>query len=86
MAGVKTAISLEKELFNQVNALAKKMQISRSHLFTLAVKEYLKRYENKNLLSRINAAYDDIPTEEERKISQAMKRKQKEIIKVYEPW
>ncbi len=85
MGGVKTAISLEKGLFNQVNALAKKMQISRSHLFTLAVKEYLKRYENKNLLARINAVYDDFPTEEEAKISKAMKQKQREIVKV-EQW
>lgn len=85
MAGVKTAISLEKKLFDQVNELAKEMQVSRSHLFTLAVKEYLKKYENKHLLAKINAVYDDIPSKEEAKIFRAMKQKQRRIIEV-EPW
>lgn len=85
MAAVKTAISLEKKLFDQVNELAKEMHVSRSRLFTLAVKEYLKKYENKHLLAKINAAYDDIPIEEEGKIFRAMKQKQRRIIEV-EPW
>ena len=43
MPGVKTAISLEKNLFNQVNKLANDLHVSRSKLFTLAVKYYLKK-------------------------------------------
>ncbi len=39
MAGVKTAISVEKKLFEQVNQLAKEKHISRSRLFVLAVAE-----------------------------------------------
>ncbi len=64
---------------------AKEKHITRSRLFTLAVKEYLKKYENINLLNSINAAYNDFPSEEETKISQAMKQKQRRIIKV-ESW
>jgi metal-responsive CopG/Arc/MetJ family transcriptional regulator len=39
MPGVKTAISLEENLLHQVNELANNMHISRSKLFSLAVKD-----------------------------------------------
>lgn len=59
------------------------MHVSRSRLFILAVKDYLKKYENKDLLAQINAACDDISSiEEEVKIVQAIKRKQKENIRL----
>ena len=40
---IKTAISLEENLFNQVSQLANDMHVSRSKLFTLAVKDFLKK-------------------------------------------
>jgi metal-responsive CopG/Arc/MetJ family transcriptional regulator len=80
MPGVKTAISLEKNLFNQVNKLANDLHVSRSKLFTLAVKDYLKKQENKKLLAQLNAAYGDSPNEEEQKISKAMRSKQRKIV------
>jgi metal-responsive CopG/Arc/MetJ family transcriptional regulator len=43
MASVKTAISLQKPLFDQVEALVEKMRIPRSRLFVLAVEEFLRR-------------------------------------------
>ena len=85
MPGVKTAISLEKDLFNQVNQLASDLHVSRSKLFTLAVKDYLKNQESKKLLVQLNAAYSDSPTEEEKTISKAMKRKQLKIVE-QESW
>lgn len=80
MPGVKTAISLEKNLFNQVNKLANDLHVSRSKLFTLAVKDYLKKQENKKLLAQLNATYGDSPNEEEQKISKAMRSKQRKIV------
>jgi metal-responsive CopG/Arc/MetJ family transcriptional regulator len=80
MSGVKTAISLEKNLFHQVNQLAKDLQVSRSKLFTLAVKDYLKKQENKRLLAQLNAAYSDSPIEEEKTISKAMHEKHRKIV------
>ena len=85
MAGVKTAISIEKKLFDEINKLAKQLHVSRSHLFALAVEDYLKKYENKNLLARINAAYDDVPTQEEVEIKRAMKQKHRKSIET-ERW
>ena len=85
MSGVKTAISLEKELFDQVNKLSKEMNVSRSRFFALAVDDYLRRYESKKLLDEINSAYSDIPNEEEKRITHAMKQKQRENFQV-DPW
>ena len=80
MPGVKTAISLEKNLFNQVNQLANDLNVSRSKLFTLAVKDYLKKQENKKIFAQLNAAYSDSPGKEEKSISQAMQKKQRNIV------
>jgi metal-responsive CopG/Arc/MetJ family transcriptional regulator len=86
MPGVKTAISLEESLLNQVNKLANNMHVSRSKIFTLAVKDYLKKQENIKLLAQLNAAYaDDLPSQEEKSISEAMHRKQRKIVE-QESW
>ena len=75
MPGIKTAISLEKDLFQQVSKMAQDLHISRSRLFTLAVKEYLRRLESRLLLEKLNEAYDDEPDAEEIAVSKAMRRK-----------
>jgi metal-responsive CopG/Arc/MetJ family transcriptional regulator len=85
MPGVKTAISLDEKLFDKVNKLANELHVSRSRLFTLAVKDYLKKQENQTLLAQLNDAYADHPDEEERKISSAMKSKHGKIME-QEPW
>jgi antitoxin MazE6 len=64
MATIKTAISIEKPIFEQMDILAKDLDISRSHLFALAALEYLKRHKNIKLLQSLNEAYDDIPESE----------------------
>lgn len=85
MSGVKTAISLDENLFDKVNKLANELHISRSRLFTLAVKDYLQKQENQTLLAQLNDAYADQPDKEERKISSAMKSKHGKIME-QEPW
>ena len=85
MPGVKTAISLDEKLFDKVNKLANELHVSRSRLFTLAVKDYLQKQENQTLLAQLNDAYADHPNEEERKISSSMKSKHGKIME-QEPW
>ena len=85
MPSVKTAISLEENLFNQVNKLANDLHVSRSKLFTLAVKDYLKKQEGKKILAQLNATYGDSSNKEKDVISKAMIRKQHKIVG-QEPW
>lgn len=61
MPNVKTAISIEKSIFDQVNDLAKNLNISRSRLFVIAAQEFIQRHNNLELLQAINDAYDDLP-------------------------
>jgi len=42
---VKTAISMQKELFEQVNQLAEELRISRSKLFVIAVQDFINAYK-----------------------------------------
>ncbi len=85
MPGVKTAISLDEELFNKVNKLAHELHVSRSRVFAIAVQDYLQKQENKALLAQLNDAYSDHPSDEERKISKSTKAKHRKIIG-QDPW
>ena len=64
MANIKTAISIEKPIFEQMNVLAKDLNISRSRLFALAAQEFIQRHKNIELLQLLNEAYDDLPDSE----------------------
>lgn len=61
MQSVKTAISIQKPLFEEAESLAHKMKVSRSRLFALALEEYIQRQQNRELLAQINAAYANEP-------------------------
>lgn len=80
MEHVKTAISLHKALFEQVEALAHEMHISRSRLFALAVEDFIHRYENQRLLDRINAAYADVPEPGEQDLLRRMRHQHRHVV------
>ena len=79
-SSVKTAISLRQPLFDDVNDLANELNISRSKVFVLAVEDFLKKYENKKMLSKINEAFSDSPDEKEIETNNLMKSKQRKIL------
>ena len=54
---VKTAISLKKPLYQQIDKLAREMKLPRSRVFVLALEDYLERHQNRMLLNAINEAY-----------------------------
>jgi len=80
MASVKTAISLQQPLFDQVETLAREMQISRSRLFVLAMEEFIARYQNQRLLKEINAAYEDVPDPAEQDLQRRMRRQHRQLV------
>lgn len=79
MANIKTAISMNKNLFEQANQLADELEVSRSHLFVLALEAFIQRYENERLLHQINQAYDDLPLADEERFLQGMKSSQRKL-------
>jgi antitoxin MazE6 len=80
MASVKTAISLQKSLFDQVEALAEKLNVPRSRIFALAVEEFVRRHQNQRLLQRINKAYEDAPDLAETVFRRRMRRQHRQIV------
>ena len=80
MTAIKTAISIDEQLFEGVEALASEMQVSRSHVFALAVEEYLQRQQNKKLLQAINDAHADRPDEAEVALLQQARRSQRRRV------
>jgi metal-responsive CopG/Arc/MetJ family transcriptional regulator len=66
MASVKTGISLRKRLLERTDAAAREMEVSRSRLVSLALEEFLRRRESRELLERLNASYAGGESEEER--------------------
>ena len=80
MASIKTAISIQEPLFQQVEALANELNISRSRIFVLAVEEFIQRYNNLQLLEEINRAYDDLPDDTEQLYSAKVRRQQRKLV------
>ncbi len=78
---VKTAISLQEDLFKEVNRLASELHVSRSKLFVLAVQDYIKKEESKNLLNQINNAFCDTPNSDEITVQSKMRAKQAKKLK-----
>lgn len=55
---MKTAISLPDPIFEQAEALAQQLGISRSELYTKALQAYLKRHNHDRILLKLNQVYD----------------------------
>ncbi len=80
MANVKTAISVDKPLFDEVDALAQEMEVSRSHLFALAAREYVQRHKSQKMLEAVNAAHDDVPDPAEDSLQTRRRSKHRELV------
>ena len=85
MSGIKTAISLDEHLFNEVKETARDLNTSRSGVIRQALLEFMERRKNKRLLEQLNAVYKDEPTEEEENIVRSMRKVQQRITG-QEPW
>ena len=80
MENVKTAVSIQKPLFEQAEDLARKMKVSRSRLFVLALEDYIRRQQNQELLAQINAAYAEEPDPAEQSFRRKSKRSHRRIV------
>jgi metal-responsive CopG/Arc/MetJ family transcriptional regulator len=81
MANIKTAISIDKPLYDQVEDLAHELNTSRSRIFSLAVTEFIQRLKNQKLLEAINAAYDDFPDAKEESLKSVMRSQHLKMVK-----
>jgi metal-responsive CopG/Arc/MetJ family transcriptional regulator len=80
MANVKTAISIQESLFAQAESLARRMKVSRSRLFVLALEDYIKRQQNRELLAQINAAHAEEPDAPEQTLRSKLRLHHRRIV------
>lgn len=80
MQSIKTAISIDQSLFAQANALARKLKVSRSRLFVLALEDFIQEQQNRELLEKINAVYADEPDESEKVLRRKVRKSHRRLI------
>jgi len=81
MANIKTAISLQESLFEQVEVLAQEMQVSRSRLFVLALENFIRDYQDKQLFDAINkASAENSPDSDEDLQRNQIRRHQRRMV------
>lgn len=59
VATIKTSISIPKTLFDQAVILAQHLNISPSHLFEIAIEDFIKNAQRQTLLDEIDKPYSD---------------------------
>lgn len=67
MATRKTAISIDEELFEKADALARDLGVSRSTLYTQALEFFIRGKEDVELLAELDEAYSAPVTRAERR-------------------
>jgi hypothetical protein len=80
MTTVKTAISIDESLFDQVNDLAGKLQLPRSQVFALAVEEFVERWRSRDMLQTLNDVYANGPDDDEEALIRAMAQHERELL------
>ncbi len=80
MTTIKTAISIQKSLFEQVDRLAKELNVPRSRVFVMAVEDFIKHYQNQQMLDKINQVYDELPEYEGQILTDKMRKNQRRMV------
>ena len=80
MSSIKTAISLDRSLFEEADALAQEMHLSRSRLFVLALEDFIRRHQNRQLHARLNEAYEGEPDPAESARLRGMRRHHRGVV------
>jgi metal-responsive CopG/Arc/MetJ family transcriptional regulator len=80
MAVVKTAVSLQEELYEKLENLAEELKMPRSRLYSLALEEYAERYRRQKLQEQMNAAYSDGLDEEEQELLTKMRQSFRRLL------
>ena len=80
MENIKTAISIRKSLFEQAETLAHKMKVSRSRLFVIALEDFIREQENRELLEKINAVYADKSDESEKTLRSKSRKSHRRLV------
>ncbi len=62
---MKTGISINRNLAEEADTLAREMGVTRSGLYAMAVREFMRRRESMSLLQKLNDVYEEPDPEDE---------------------
>lgn len=77
--GMKTAISVPDELFAQAEVEAEKQGVSRSELYRVALREYLKRRLGEDIKEKVNRYFEAHP--EDRGLEPDLRRASQQTLR-----
>ena len=81
MANKPNSLPIQKSLLHDSQALAKELNISWSRLITLALRDYIRRYQGRqDPVAQINADYADDLDEDEIRVIQAMRTSHRNLV------
>jgi metal-responsive CopG/Arc/MetJ family transcriptional regulator len=80
-SNMKTAISIEEGLLQEVDETARVMGLSRSRLFAMAVGDFLQRQRQEQMLLRLNEVYANAMEPEEKRLLNLIKAKVRRTAK-----
>ena len=80
MSSVRTAISLDRSLLEEADALAEELHLSRSRLFVLALEDFIRRHQHRQLRTRLNEAYEGEPDPAETMQLRGMRPHHQEVV------
>jgi metal-responsive CopG/Arc/MetJ family transcriptional regulator len=78
---MKTAISIPDKVFRSADALAKRLGISRSELYSTAITEFLSKHQGRHVTASLDAVY----AEEDSSLSPSLIRLQTKSL-AHEEW
>ncbi len=79
MAQVKTAVSIDETLYSAVEEAAAELQLTRSGLYALALREFLERRRGQQLTERFNAVYDGTIDPHDQTMMRGMRERQRRM-------
>ncbi len=71
---MKTAVSVPNEVFERAERLAKRLEVSRSELYSRALREYLARHAPDEVTEALNALCEELDTGPEEFVREAGRR------------
>ncbi|RPJ52405.1 MAG: CopG family transcriptional regulator [Chloroflexi bacterium] len=77
---MKTVISIDERLLEEMSNIARELAISRNQFISLALEDFIKRYRNNQLLKQVNAAYSDSPDADEIGILEVIRSKRRKLL------
>ncbi len=72
--GMKTAVSVPNEVFERAERLAKRLKVSRSELYSRALREYLARHSPDEVTAALDVLCEDLDTGAEELVREAGRR------------